>query len=178
MTTQFIISQAFVLIAIITYILSYLTKNRKLIVTYRIIIPLAYAASYLVLAAYAAVYANIVSAVRTVVFLLFIRKEKECPLWLYLIFQVAIIVVSALTWDGLITLALILANLIDAHSVWQKEVKLYRWLSLPVSVLFGLYSFYYGSYLAFALEVVVLVVKIVSVINYYQDKKEETQKTA
>lgn len=169
---EFIISQSFVLIAIVACILSYFTKNRKLIVVYRIIIPAAYAASYVVLSAYAAVYTNIINILRAVVIILYVRKNKECPLWLFLIFQALIVVVSALAWDGLITLVLIVANLLDAYTLWQKDVKIYRWVSIPVSVLFVIFNFYYKSYLAVVLEIVVLIVKIVSVIDYHNKPAE------
>ena len=107
MTLDFILSQGLVIFAAVCNIVSYFTKNHRLILIYRIVICACFAVSYFLLSAMAAVGTNALSILRMLVFYLFARKDKDCPLWLFIVFEISIVVTSVLMWDGLITLVLI-----------------------------------------------------------------------
>lgn len=96
-------------------------------------------------------------------------------MWLFIIFELGVVAVSVVTWDNYFTLVVMFAHLLDAYTVWQKDVKIYRWVSVPVSILFMVYNFVVKSYLSVLLEGIVLIVKIISIIDYYSDLKNEKQ---
>ncbi len=173
MTIGYIISQIIVLFAILCCVLSYFTKNRTLILVLRIITALSYTTSYILLNAIAGAITNIVAISLAVVLFFYTKKDKDCPLWLLLVFECMIVTSCVIFWDGYATIFVLAAHIVDMYSVWQKDVKIYRWLSLPVSVFFGVYSVLYASYVAAIFEVVVLMFKILSIVDYYKFKKKQ-----
>ena len=64
------------------------------------------------------------------------------------------------------------ASLLSTYSIWQDNVKIYKFLAIPVSVCFIIYAFHIGSVVAIITEVVLLITEIVALIKVYLENKK------
>ena len=82
----------------------------------------------------------------------------------------AISLISAVfTYAGPLSLLSVAATMLNTYSVWQKDIKIYKLLGSPTSMLWILYNIYIMSLFGIILESVLL---ICSVTGYILEKRK------
>ncbi len=178
-TTLYIVSQVFVVISYLLVAITYLVKNRKLILIYCFASVLANAVAYFFLSAWSGLAMCGVAILRNIIFLLQNKYYKSEKInWLDWLILAALVVISAvfawITYQGPLSLLSVFATLTYTVSVWQKNHKVYRAMGVAVSVLWIVYFIFIWSIFSIILESVLLVVEIISTIRAFGKPKSET----
>jgi len=162
---SYVISQMLVLFAGIFLGASYAVKNKKVILVLSVVFSILYAISYVLLGAYTAFYINLFCVVRSILIYVDDVKGRHSGKIELTIFIVVHILLMILTFDGFPAVISTVGGIIYTYSLWQKSIKVYRWLSIICSLCWLVYNSIIVSIFAIAVEVALLIVKIVSVCN-------------
>ncbi len=173
MTLTYILSQVFVLIAVLFFCSTYFTKNRTVILICRIFCAMSYVVVYILLGAYTGVAINVISVMQIIVFYFFNKKDKHVPLYLFIIFEAMYFAASVITWSGWVSVLMMVGSMVDFYTIWQTDIKVYRLVGVLPSVLFIGYDIAYRSYVSVGFDAVVLIIKIISVINIFKRPKPQ-----
>lgn len=170
MTVNYILSQIFIIISYSLVAMTYVSKSRKAILTYNLIGLVASGLSYTFLSAWTGLAMAGVAMLRNIIFLIQNRKEKSEKItwidWIILGVLVAVSVVSAVfTYDGFLSLLSVFATMLYTLSVWQKNTKIYKFMGIPVSLLWIAYNIFIRSLFGILLEAALFVVEIIGIIK-------------
>lgn len=170
MTVNYILSQVFIIISYALVAMTYVSKSRKAILAYNLIGLIASGLSYTFLSAWTGLAMAGVAMLRNIIFLIQNRKEKSEKItwvdWIILGVLVAVSVVSAVfTYDGFLSLLSVFATMLYTLSVWQKNTKVYKFMGIPVSILWISYNIFIRSLFGILLEVALFVVEIIGIIK-------------
>lgn len=172
---MFILSQICAIIAMMILGLTYIIKNKKQILFLCIFSSTMYALQYFLLCAYTGTIINILGIVRAVWFYLTKKQGRENTLTSLIILDLMFVLGTIVTWDGTLSLLPCISLLIFTYATWHEDVKMYKWLVLPVSALWIIYNALVGSIVGWISESILLVVGIVGLLLYYKGKKEEKE---
>ena len=183
MTVNYILSQVFIIISYTFVAMTYVSKSRKAILTYNLIGLVASGLSYTFLSAWTGLAMAGVAMLRNIIFLIQNRKEKSekitCVDWIILGVLVAVSVVSAVfTYDGFLSLLSVFATMLYTLSVWQKNTKIYKFMGIPVSLLWIAYQIFIRSLFGILLEAALFVVEIIGIIKAHKSSKNKEITTA
>lgn len=174
-TKAYIISQIFTIIMYALLGISYYAKDRKTILVLNFLSLIANAVAYVLLEAYTGLAMCIVAFFRNIVFLVDEKKNgvkseigKKDIVWL-IIFYILIVISTVFTYEGLLSLLSVIATMIYTYSVWQKKTNVYKFLGIPVGILWILYNIYVKSIFGVILETLLL---ICSITGYILDKRK------
>ena len=81
-----------------------------------------------------------------------------------------IIISTVFTYDGLLSLLSVIATMTYTYSVWQKKTNVYKFLGIPVGILWILYNIYVKSIFGVILESILL---IASITGYLVEVKKQ-----
>lgn len=172
---MYILSQVCAIIAMIVLGSTYIIKNKKQILFLCIFSSIMYSLQYFFLYAYTGMIINILGIVRAVCFYTYSRSGKENTLLNLMLLELMFIVGTIFTWDGPVSLLPLCGLMIFTYATWHKDVKLYKWLVLPVSVLWITYNALVGSLVGWISESILLVVGIIGLFLYYKGNTKETE---
>ena len=65
----------------------------------------------------------------------------------------------------------VFGTMLYTYSIWQDDVKTYRWLALPNSVLWITYNIYAKSLFGVIAELILLIIEIIGIIKIQKIKK-------
>lgn len=175
-TIEYILSQVSVLVALALLIGSYFLKNRVWILVFSLGNSIFYSLEFLLLGAYTGAALNLIAIARGVWFYFLQRQEKYYD-WISIsTLSVLMIVSGILTFEAWYSILPIIGTLAYTFSVWQKDVKLYRWLSLPVGVCGVVYNIMCKSIFGVASETALFLFGLISIVVYYvQQNKNKNQ---
>ena len=171
MSVNYIISQVFVVLAMLSLGISYLCKDKKKIMVLCILYSIFYGGQYLLLGAITGFAMNIVSIIRNIWFYINAKKEQKNNIIVFIILCLIAIVSGIISYDNLFSLIPIAATILFTYSVWQDNTKIYRWLSLPISALWITYNICFKSVFGIIAELVLLMFEIVGIIKIQKQKK-------
>lgn len=179
MTVNYILSQVFIIISYALVAMTYVSKSRKAILAYNLFGLVASGLSYMFLSAWTGLAMAGVAMLRNIIFLIQNRKEKSEKItwvdWIILGVLVAVSVVSAVfTYDGFLSLLSVFATMLYTLSVWQKNTKVYKFMGIPVSLLWIAYQIFIRSLFGILLEAALFVVEIIGIIKASK-KPQQTQ---
>ena len=179
MTVNYILSQIFIIISYALVAMTYVSKSRKAILAYNLIGLIASGLSYTFLSAWTGLAMAGVAMLRNIIFLIQNKKDKSEKItwvdWLILGVLVAVSVVSAVfTYDGFLSLLSVFATMLYTLSVWQKNTKVYKFMGIPVSLLWIAYQIFIRSLFGILLEAALFVVEIIGIIKASK-KPQQTQ---
>ncbi len=160
---KYFISQLLVIIATIIIGITYIVKSRKQILIYFIFYNLFYGIHYLLLNACTGFFMNMISIGRNVFFFYNNSKEKENSKIVLIILWAIIIGFGIYSYQDFYSLVSMSASLLSTYSVWQKDVKKYRYIATIVSVEFIIYAIHIQSTFAIITEIFLLFVELIGI---------------
>ena len=186
LTTQYILSQVFIIFVYLFLTLTYCVKSRKLILAFSFLSNFLNAIAFILLGAYTSSAMCGISIFRDIIFLIdekingksakITPKDIALLAVIYGICAIAIIC----TFNGFSTLLYASASMLYTFSIWQKNNKLYRFLGIPVTLIVIVDSILLKSIFGVILQGVVLITSIVGFLkaknkveNNLQDIQEE-----
>lgn len=171
----YIISQICVALAIGAQVPMYFVKNKKILLILATTIAALYGVHYLLLGAYSGAALNALGIFRGFWFYYNERKGKTKDYLSLITCEVGALALGILFYTRWTDSLSIIANLIFNFSVWQPNILLFRYLTCFESVLWIVHNSVLRSFAAIT-EIAILIIKIISVIKFYIDKRKEKQK--
>ena len=115
----------------------------------------------------------IVALIRTIVFMIYaLKKIKPNVVWL-IVFESAFVATTIFTWSNPLDLMPMFALLVAGYGSWQDNDTILRSSYIVNKILYVIYDFIIGAYIAMAVEAVNFVYTIISLI-YYSILKKQT----
>ena len=115
----------------------------------------------------------IVALIRTIVFMLYaLKKIKPNVVWL-IVFESAFVATTIFTWSSPLDLMPMFALLAAGYGSWQDNYAILRSSYIVNKILYVIYDFIIGAYIAMAVEAVNFIYTIISLI-YYSILKKQT----
>ena len=166
-TTEYIISQVFVIVAYLLVATSFFTKDKNKILILNILCVICYMTAYIFLGAKSGIIINAVNFVRCIWYYINTKLNRQKDyislsvcLALLLIFSI----IFASSWYDAFAIT---AGILVTYSLWQGKVDIYRWSMILCSVCWIVYGVYLMSIFSIIGESCLLVVGINSVLHYY-----------
>ncbi len=162
----YILSQIFTIIMYAFLALTYYAKDRKKVLILNILSLIAIMIAYILLNAWTGTAMTIVALIRNVIFLVDEEKGRTSDkitkkdIIILAILYVVLIGFAIVTYDGFLSLFSVFATAICNFSVWQKDVKIYKLLGIPVEVCWIVYNTHIMSIMGIILEVIMLICAI------------------
>lgn len=178
LTVTYIISQVCVVITYLFLALSYYAKSRKVVLLLSFLSLIANGVTYVLLNAYSGFAMCILAFVRNIIFMIDEKKNGQREkinrndIIILILLYIASILSAIFTFDGWLSLLSVIATMLYTYSVWQKKTKVYKFLGMPIGVLWILYNLYVKSVLGVILEAVLLVCSTTGyILEVKKDKK-------
>lgn len=177
LTATYILSQIFFLVNYIVLMVTYQIKKRNIIVLLNLCGCIAMMIAYLLLEAYAGLAMVFVSIARNIIFLIDekingrndVTTKKDFIIMGVLLIACALCAIP--TYEGIWSLAAIVATMAYTISSTQKNIKVYRWMGLISGTSWIIYNIYIKSIVGIVFELVLLGAVIVGLIRIYKKGK-------
>ncbi len=142
------LAQLFGLASLALICISYQQKEKEKILFIQIFANLFYFIQYILLTAFSAASANIISIIRTMLFYNFERKEKDIPLYYLIIFEFIILFVGILTYSNIYSVIPIIIAMAYTYGTWQKNLRVMYLIFIMAGFFWILYNFIVGAYIS------------------------------
>ena len=175
LTPTYIISQIFTIIMYILLGITFYVKERKAVLILNFIATISIAIAYILLGAWTGLAMSIVVIIRNIIFLLDEKKNgkreniNKTDIVILVVLYAISLISAVFTYEALLSLLSVAATMLNTYSVWQKDIKIYKLLGSPTSMLWILYNIYIISVFGIILESVLL---ICSVTGYILEKRK------
>ena len=162
MSSTYVLSQLFIVVAYSLFGMSYIAQNRKTILVCSSCSLVAEAVGYILLFAWGGLAMVVIAAIRNLLFfgqtkLLEKRPDLKRFEWVSLAFVWLLGVVGAvITWNGILGTFAIVAGMIYAYSIWQKNDKVYDVLGIFACVFLIIYNVFIGSLFGVIMETILM----------------------
>ena len=83
----------------------------------------------------------------------------------------AMVLVSIPTYNGFLSLMSVFATMTYTYSIWQKNTLVYKFMGVPVGILWIIYNAFVGSFFGVTLEAVLCVASLIGFIVALKAKK-------
>jgi len=153
------------------WISSVQVKKKVNILVLQLLANIFYAIQYFLLGFFSTGLTNLVSVFRCFTFSLNAKKNKENPLWLLLLILFSIFILALFFCRTLIDIIPILATFLYTISTWQNDTKYLRCIFILCAVLFLLYNFIIGAYIALIGNLFEILSGVVSIIRLEKQKR-------
>jgi len=168
----YLLSQICVIISICIMSATYFLKDKGKILGLCLIYCIFYGIHYLLLGAITGTCMNLVSFIRNYWFYRNSKKKKKnSELVLYTLFLISSIF-CIISYDDVFSLVSLTASMLSTYSIWQDNVKIYKFIAVPVSICFIIYAIHINSIVAVITEVVLLIAEIIAIIKLSMEQKK------
>ena len=170
-TITYILSQIFIIFNYIFLVITYQLKDRKKILLFNICSLTSAGLSYICLSAYTGLAMVIIALFRNVVFIINEKKNgisdviTKNDIYMLIVIYMLTIVLAYFTYDSFLSLMSVFATSLYTYSVWQKNTKVYKWLGIPISVIWIIYNLYIKSLFGIILEIVLMSSALIGIIR-------------
>lgn len=164
-SASYIVSQVFVLFAIMSMGFSYLTKDKKKIMILVTFTSIFYGCEYLLLGAFTGVAVNIISIIRNIWFYINAKNGKKNSVWVLVILSLALVILGVFTYENIFSVIPTIATIMFTYSVWQNNNKIYRYMAVPMSIMWIVYNIICNSILGVIAESIMIIFEIIGIIN-------------
>lgn len=175
----YIISQIFTIIMYALLAISYYAKERKKVLILSFVSLIANGIAYILLNAYSGLAMCALALVRNIIFIVDENKNgkrekitKKDIAILIILYTIAIIS-AVFTYEGFLSLFSIFATMLYTYSVWQKKTRVYKFLGIPIGILWMLYNFYIKSIFGVILEAILFICSVTGYILEVRKSKKE-----
>ena len=175
MTTNYLISQLIGLLSLTTLIISYFVKNRKHFFIAQIIANLFITASYFFLGTYFASIGVALATIRTLVFLIFEKQNKEVPNWLVATFCIILAINCIIFWNSIFDILPLIALCLYTISFKQKDSKKMKKIILLANIMFLSFNLLNLDIIGSICKSIELIALIIAIIKL--TKQKETKQT-
>lgn len=165
MEFNYLLSQICVILAVILLGITYLIKDKRIILFLSILIVSLYGAQYLLLSAMSGFYMNLVSIIRNIWFYINAKNKKKNSIIVLIVLYIIAIVLGVISFKNVFSILPILATMLYTYSIWQDDIKVYRWLAIPVSISWIIYNVYSNTLFGIITESILLIIEIIGVIK-------------
>lgn len=169
-----LMAQIFGLIAFLFIVLSYQAKNKIRFLLFQIFANIFFGLQYVCLYAFSAFVSSIVSLLRTIIFFKFEKDNKTIHFGYLLCFEMLIICLGMLTYDGLMSLIPVFIAGIYAYGTWQKRLEITCCIGILVSILWIFYNWRIGAYVAILGSVFELLSSCIGLIRLLNQNVKST----
>ena len=168
----YLLSQICVVISIAILGTTYFVKSKEKILSLCVVYNIFYGIHYLLLGAVTGSCMNLVSLVRNLWFYRNSKKGiKNNEAVLYTLFIISS-VSCIFTYDDVFSLISLTASLLSTYSIWQDNVRLYKFIAIPVSICFIIYAIHLKSVVAIITEVILLITEIIAIIKLHVESRK------
>lgn len=150
---------------IISAILIYQQKTRKGLMITKLISDIFWVFHYLILCAYSGLAVCILAVLRELIFINRGRRKWANHIIWPILFILAAIGTTILTWEGFISLLTCVASILSVITFWIGNPRLTRILILPTATLMIIYDVFSGSYTGMINESITLVSALVGIVR-------------
>ena len=171
MDTNYILSQICVILAVISLGSTFLIKDKRIILLLSILIAVFYGLHYLLLDAITGLLMNMVSIVRSIWFYINAKKEKKNSIVILIVLFGIIIISGLLSFQNIYSILPIIATSLYTYSIWQDDIKIYRWIAIPISLSWITYNISTKSIFGIITELVLFTIEIIGIIKIYKKDK-------
>lgn len=161
-----IIAQIFGFIALVFYIVSLQTDNKKKLLTFLIITNTFYSLQYLMLDAYSGLFICLVGMFRSIIFLKFEKEQKEVPMYVLLVVFGIILYSSFISYNDILSLIPISMGFIYSWATWQKNMKRFRIVCIINASSWLFYNFIVGAYVGVLSSIIEFIFAVISLIRF------------
>lgn len=164
-----IVAQVLGALGIISMILSVQFNSKKQVLGFQIAANSLFAFQYLCLNAISAVVMSFVAALRCIVFFLFENKGKKVPIWVLGLFLLLIIVLFIFFKHGIIGVFPLICTFIYTIGIWQKNLNVFRVITLITASLWIGYNVYYHAYPSLVGNVFEVITSLIAIYRFNLD---------
>lgn len=172
MNITYIISQIFVIIATIFLSITYVCKDKKRIMFLCVLYGIFYGTHYILLGATTGFIMTLISITRNIWFYINAKNNKKNSRLVLIILVLIAVISGTLSYQDIFSISSILANILSTYSIWQDNVKIYRYLAIPVSFSFIAYAIHINSTFSIITEIVLLIIEIIGIIDLFIKRKQ------
>lgn len=167
---MFVLSQILAVFAIISIGCTYFVNDKVKVLIFCLLYCIFYGTHYLLLGAITGFLVTLVSLIRNIIFYINSKKNKQNSKVLLIILIIFALISGLFSYKNIFSLLPIIASIISTYSVWQDDVKKYKYLALPVGVCYLVYAISINSYASIITETILLITVIVGIKNMYRSK--------
>lgn len=179
-TNIYIISQIITIAYYAILSFGYLLKDRKRILTANFVAHIGQTTAMAMLNGYTGAAMAVIMMLRDLIFLVQEMKKskgkeinKKFDLSILIMTVILIIMLTAFTYNGPLSLLSVIATLIGTFALWQKNVRTYKILGVLVGAFWLSYNIVIMSIMGIILE---SILGICSIVGYIRDIKREGKK--
>lgn len=172
---MFWIAQALAVGVCIMTSLSYLAKQKKTYLMEQVAANSLYCAQYILLGAYAGAISNVLTIVKLIVCYFNEKKGKGNPTWQALLFCGLSIVLGVFAIKGWYSVIPIVNAVIFTLGIWQDNPIFLRVMAGICSLLWIVFNFAVGAYVAAAYSAVEFIVVVVTMVKLIRQSKTQKQ---
>jgi len=165
---MFIIAQIFGAIALIILVISFQKNDKKELLKYQVFSSLFFALQYLCLNAFTGCLMNIMTLIRN---LIFNKYEKKVPIIYLIVVIISMVVLSIISFDGIISLLPAIAVILYSIAVWQNNLKITRIIEVISCSLFIIYNISVLAIIGLISTIIELVSAITAIYKFDIKKK-------
>lgn len=163
-TTLYILTQIIGYVALGFGALAFQCKKHKNVMLAKTANELFFCVQYFLLGAYTGMAMNLVSSLRNLIFARQVEKGKSTRS-MQILFSVFFVIFGLLTWQGTISIIIILAKIVTTVAYGIKNTRIIRALTLPTSTCWLIYNYLSGSGAGVICEILSLVSIITAMIR-------------
>lgn len=179
MDTNFILTQILGGVALILVCFSYFVKNKKYFLLIQVFANIFYAGAFLFQNLFVAGFNTIVSIVRTAIFYLYFKSDKNnIPIYVPLIFTGIYILNFIVFYTSMLDITALFTSIVFTFALYIKNMQTTRCVSLLPNIVLCVYNFVNKCYSSSVLDLIESVVIIVSIIYYHIKSKKVTESTS
>jgi len=151
-------------VGLLSSFIAFQCKQHKNLMFFKTGNEVLFAIQYLMLASYTGMAMNTISSVRNLLFAYLVSKNKS-TLPFQIAFSVLFVIFGIITWNDIISLAVITAKIITTVIYGIKNTKVARFATIPVSSFWLIYNIQCSSQAGILCEVFSLVSVITAIIR-------------
>lgn len=170
-----IIAQILGIIAIVVSGLSMVFKRKSTIMLFCMIYNILTLTSYLLLGKYLGCILVGVLTLKSFIYYLFAVKKLKPNIYVLILFEVSILVISIVFWNSWVDLLMIANSLINTYFSWQDNVIYLKTSVVVCAVLLILYDVFVGAYAYIVSEVLYGGTALVTLIMMLNQNKKENK---
>lgn len=162
--TLFIIAQAVGFVSLVLYCTSLQARARKTLITMLTFVNILNSAVYFLLGSVTGGIMSIIGIIKLIIFQIYDTKKRNCPVWVMLIFMLAIGVNAVLTYSGWYDVFAIAEAIVVTYGAWQKNMSITRigyFISGVLLIVFNLCVCAYTNALSESIGLIFSVIGIV-----------------
>ncbi len=130
---------------------------------------------YFFLKAYTGMAMDAIGVIRNLLFIFSVKSKKTTLPWIIL-FSTLTLILGVVTYEGAISLLVIVAKLLSCISYGMKNPRVIRGINLPSSALWLTYNAIYFSMAGIMNEVLLISSIIIAEVRLYNKEKKESKK--